>query len=260
MPTILGCTNPNAANYNSAANQDDGSCYYLNKVDENCYAFQDAVNLIDESFTLSWSVVDANWVFFHDYIADMYFSTRESVFSLHSGRIYRHNLGAPGVYYGDNPTPHSFLVDVCFHADTDKAIEQTLNALNWISEVVNTDGSSSQFETLTHITVWNSYQCSGRVTLTQIFQDLAYETRKTAGRWSFNDFRNQLATQGVAFLQNIFNNFAPAPGAIGTSPLPWYEQQLLEDNYFIVRFEYDNTSGKKLYLLDVNADTSTSYR
>jgi hypothetical protein len=259
MATTLGCTNPNAANYNPVANQDDGSCYYLNKVNGVCYAFEDAAGLIDESFTLSWSVIDSNWVFFHDFIADMYFSTRESSFSLNNGKIYRHNVGAPGIYYG-NTVPFSFLVDVCFHADTDKAIEQTLNTLNWITEVVNADGSSSPFETLTHITVWNSYQCSGRITLSQVFQDLAYEVRKTAGRWSFNDFRNQLTTQGVAFLQNIFNNFALAPGAIPPSPLPWYEQQLLEDNYFIVRFEFDNTSGKKLYLLDVNAETSTSFR
>lgn len=250
---ISGCTNPYAVNYNPQATQDDGSCYYLNKVGGVCYAFQDVAQLIDRSFTLSWSVVDNNWVFFHDNVPDFYFSTREQLYNLKSGKIFQHNAGPPGVYHDPNVIK-PFLVDVVFNGDK----ELTLNTINWITEVLNADGSVASFDTLTHITVWNSYQCSGRIALSQTFADLQQEMRKTVGRWFFNDFRNKLLQDGVAFLQDIFGNFDVKPGVTGE--LPWFEQQLLEDNYFIVRFEFDNTTGKQVYLEDVNINFDPSYR
>lgn len=261
MPTanILGCTNPAAANFNPNANQDDGSCVYVNKVAGTCYAFQDAAGVEDQSFTLSWSLAGANnWVFFHDFIPDYYFSVREQLFNLKSGQVYEHNAGNPGIYH-DPTRIYPFFLDVVFKARDSSNPELTLNAVNWITTVLNADGSTAPFDTLTHITVWNSYQCSGRIALSQIFQDLQYEVRKTAGSWSFDDFRNLLNNQGVAFLDTIFNNFAVLSGAIDPT-LPWYEQELLEDDYFIIRFEFDNTSGKKIYLQETGIDTNQSFR
>lgn len=251
------CTNPAAVNYNPQATTDDGSCYYLNKIGGVCYAFQDVApgELIDKSFTLSYDVLGNNWVFFHDYVPDYYFTTREQLYNLKTNKLYQMNDGLPGVYH--DPDPHSFFLDVVFNGQA----EMTLNALNWITEVLNQDGSASSFETLTHITVWNSYQCSGRIPLSQIFKDLAYEVRKTAGRWSFDDFRNLILTDGVAFLQDLFHNFAVNPAVVGDpTQVAWYNQELLEDNYFIVRLEFDNTSGKKIYLNDASIDFNNSYR
>lgn len=253
---MANCTNPAAVNFNPQATTDDGSCIYLNKIGGVCYAFQDVPpgELIDKSFTLSWSTEGDNWVFYHDYIPDFYFATREQLYLLKQNKIYQANVGLPGQYFDNNP--RSFFLDVVFNGQ----VEMTLNALNWITEVLNQDGSVSPFETLTHITIWNSYQCSGRIPLSQLFKDLEYENRKTSGRWSFDDFRNQLLQDGVAFLQDIFHNFAVNPALINTGTLPWYEQQVMEDNYFIVRFEFDNTSGKKIYLNDVSIDFNNSYR
>jgi hypothetical protein len=249
------CTNPNAVNYNPNATFDDGSCIYMNKVGGICYAFQDVAPgaLIDKSFTLSWDVIGGNWVFFHDYIPDFYFSTREKLYMLKAGVIFQAHAGVPGAYF--ESAPKSFFIDVVFNGQQ----EMTLNAINWITEVLNQDGSTATFDTLTHITVWNSYQCSGRIPLSQIYSDLEYEVRKTAGRWSYDDFRNAIVKDGVPFLQDLFHNFAVIPGAVSPD-IPWYEQQELEDNYFIVRFEFDNSSGKKIYLNDTMIDFNTSYR
>lgn len=248
--------NPFAANYNPQATADDGSCYYVNKIGGVCYAFEDVGpgELIDKSFTLSWSAADNNWVYFHDFVPDFYFAVREQLFNLKTGRIYQHNVGPFGFYHG-NATPYSFFLDVVFNSDK----EMTLNALKWVTEVLNNDGSIAPFDTLTHITIWNSFQCTGKITLSQVFKDLAYKVRKTKGEWLFDDFRNKILVDGVSFLQDIFHNFAVNPGAISES-LPWYEQQLLEDNYFIVRFEFDNTSGKKLYLQSTDIDINPSMR
>lgn len=256
---VTGCTNPAAANYNPNANSDDGSCIYVNKINGVCYAFKDAPQVLNQSFTLSWSLAGANnWVFFHDFIPDFYFSTRQQLYNLKGGQIFEHNAGVPGVYH-DPGTVYSFFLDVVFRSGDEKKPEMTLNAINWITTVLKSDGSVDPFTTLTHITVWNSYQCSGRIPLSQVFNDLEYGVRKTKGTWSFDDFRNLLLKDGVAFLDTIFNNFAVLPGA--TSPdVPWYEQQELEDNYFFVRFEFDNSTGQKIYLQEVNIDANESFR
>lgn len=105
MSSIPGCTNPAAVNYNSAANVDNNSCLYLIKEDATCYAFQDAdfAGIVDESYTLSFSLEQKDWVFFHDYTPDFYFSGRDQLFNLKDNKIYRHNLGAPGVYHSSIP-------------------------------------------------------------------------------------------------------------------------------------------------------------
>lgn len=254
--SAVQCTNPAAVNYNPQATSDDGSCLYLDKIGGVCYAFQDLpTGLIeDQSWTLSWSVEMDNWVFFHDYVPDFYVLTRDKLFALGGGRIYGLNSGLPGVYI--DGTTKSFFMDVIFNGNE----EMTLNTLRWVTTVLNNDGSESPFETLTHVTIWNGLQCTGRITLAQVFQDLQYANmRKTRSEWSFDNFRDQVITQGTQFLQDIFGNFAVDPSKLSTT-MPWFEQLLLEDMYFVVRFEFDNTSGKKIYIEETNADVSRSYR
>lgn len=255
MPAVA-CTNPAAVNYNPQATSDDGSCLYLDKIGGVCYAFQDLPpdQLLDESFTLSWSVEGDNWVFFHDYIPDFYVQTRDKLIVLKGGKFYAMNEGINGVYTDGATKP--FFIDVIFNDDK----EVTLSTLLWLSTVLNQDGSTSPFETLTHITIWNSKQCTGRIPLSAVFTDLQYNTsRNTQGWWSFNAFRDQVIATGVSFLQNIFNNFAVDPSKL-SGTLPWFEQELLEDVYFVVRFEFDNTSGKKIYLEQTKPEGTISYR
>jgi hypothetical protein len=252
----MNCTNPSAVNYDPTAVSDDGSCIYLKRIDGVCYAFQDLApnQVVDQSYTLSFSMRGANWVFFHDYLADMYFSTRNKLFSLKDNKIFEHNAGPFGKYYTNDTK--SFLVDVVFNG----AGEGTLDTVEWITEVLNNNETRSRQETLTHITIWNSTQCTGRIPVSTIFKDLEYETsRETAGKWSFDHFRDKVKSSGLQFLQDIFHNFAIDSGALSDS-IPWFEQQLLEDNYFVVRFEFDNISGKQLFLHDVGAQVTPSYR
>ena len=84
--------------------------------------------------------------------------SREKLFNLFGNKIYKHNEGTPGKYYN---AAKSFFIDVVF---PDKA-DFVLNTVEWITEVLNTDNKSQEFATLTHITAWNNYQCTGRVSL-----------------------------------------------------------------------------------------------
>lgn len=249
----MSCSSPSAVNYDPTAIGEDGTCIYLTKLEGICYAFQDVnpAQIVDQSFTMSWEVKSSNWVFYHDYVPDFYVMTREHLHNIRGGKIYRHNEGPYGNYYG---TVNPFLVDVAFPSKQ----EFMLNTVQWITSVIDTATKAKEQMTLTHITCWNNYQCSGRVALSSVFELLEYRTdRKTRGLWSFNDFRNVMLNADANFLDTIFKNFAILPGAIDPNPA-WYNQQLLQDNFVVIRFEFDNLSNQKLLLHDVeiNADKS----
>lgn len=272
-----GCTNPNAVNFDGAADSDDGSCKYLASIGGNCYLFTDynVANVKSQGFTMSYSVAKNNWVFFHDYIPDFYFHTREKMHLIQDKNIFTANSGLPGFYLPttaslDAVAPNGkFFIDVVFNYK-DEAI---LDSINWVMEVLDRADNNTllEFNPLTHITIWNSFQTSGRIPLTALENTYQVEnTRKTKSTWMFNDFRDLVASRnGANFLLDIFNNFAVNTGALDPN-MPWYERKLFEDHYFIVRFEFDNGEGhtedvltnvnKTVYLHDTDADVTPSAR
>src|SRR5690349_17966662 len=105
-----GCTNPNAVNFNPAANPEDYSCNYMLKNQGNCHWFKDFIPTpaTSRSFTMSYAVVGQAWVFFHDYWPDMYIHTRNQLFNAKSSSLFKHHSGVPGLYHqdpGDNRKP-----------------------------------------------------------------------------------------------------------------------------------------------------------
>ena len=175
------------------------------------------------------------------------------MYNLKGSQIFKHNVGAPGLFH-NRSIPSSFFIDAVFSADE----EMILNAVNWLTEVFNTE-QEIEFSTLTHITIWNNQQCTGKIALTQIFEQLGYEVRKTQGAWNFDSFRDMVSVHGVKFLLDLFNNYAVDTANIDLGK-PWFDKDLLHDNFFIIRLEFDNTSGKQLILHGADIDASKSYR
>ncbi len=212
----------------------------------------------DNSFTASYSVMSESWVFFHDYNPNMYFHTREQLWCINSNTVYKFNAGPYGRYI--DPTVKSFYIDVVFKHEKD----MILDTVNWISEVITGNLANSdvedEFSTLTHITIWNGLQHTGRTSLAQVFRALQYSNdRRTEGEWSFNDFRDLIITRGTQFLDTILNGYALLPGTTSIAK-GWYDKGLMHDKYFVVRFEFDNTSGKQLILHETNITATITTR
>lgn len=252
MPLTPGCIQLSANNYNSNAYVWDYSCKYVLKKGSTCMLFEDVDDMVDKSFTLSFSIEANNWVFFHDFIPDFYFHTREKLFNSKHIFQYEHNKGNYGWYHDQHfqstPEVKPFFIDIVFNAEEDLLLE----TVNWISSVLedSSDASTigSEWNTLTHISIWNSQQHTGRIALQDVFKDLQYETsRNTRGQWSFNDFRNIVLTRGSQFINDLFSDYSLV--AV-TGEKSWYEKELIQDKYFIVRFEFDNTLQKQLSLHD----------
>lgn len=215
----------------------------LVKVNCTCHVWEDApLTTENESFTVSYSVLGEGWAFFHDYWPDYYVQTRNKLFNLKGTGLYEMNAGAPGAYH--DAAPKSFYVDLAIPFGR----EATLNALAWLTEGDHT---------LTHLTVWNGSQCTGRIPLVNNPGVVPSNHRETRGYWSLNTLRNIAVSK--PFLESLFNDFSVKAGA--TNPnLPWYEKSLLEDNFVIIRLEFDNLKGTHIALQDVQPDASNSTR
>lgn len=271
---IAGCMNPNAVNYNPNATIEDNSCIYLIKDnnDATCRKFTDYVNVQDKSFTLSYSIAGEAWVFFHDYMPDMFIHTRDKLFSSKSSKIFQHHQGAPGVYYDGVAKP--FFIDIIFkyNSSYQEAVESRYNdipfrterdilveSIEWVTEYLDVNNQDQMFDTLTHISIWNATQHTGRIVLSEIFEDLFAQTRRTKGKWSFNDFRNIVVSKGTQFLFDIFHNYALDVTQTDTS-LPWYDKAQIQDKWICVRFEFDNVSGKKVILHETSITAQKTNR
>lgn len=248
-----GCRNPNAANYNGSATSENYSCMYVRKNQGICHLFTDVQpeDIVDNSFTLSYSIKGESWVLFHDYIPDFYIQARSQLFTAKNNKIYKHNAGPAGNFYG---TVYPFFIDVVFAAEGDLLLE----TVNWMTEYLDSD-TDQPFKTLSHITIWNSYQHSGRIALDVIFKDLYQQTRETKGSWILNDFRNVLKDKGPKFLKDIFSNYM-LDNSKADFDLPFYSQEILRDKWFCIRFEFDNSADTSLVLHDTTIQALKSDR
>jgi hypothetical protein len=229
--------------------------YLVLKNQANCHMFQDFNPDADnnKSFTLSYAVKGASWVFFHDYFPDFYMHTRERLYNLKDQSVYQHNDGQPGHYHEGTGTK-PYFIDVVFKAGFDMVLE----TVNWVSEFLQND-TDQPFNTLTHIAIWNSTQHTGRVPLSKLQKDKTLESRRTRGEWSFNDFRDILITKGNQFLQDIFHDYALQTAAADAGQA-WYKKELLIDSWFCVRFEFDNVLNSSLILHETTLQAIKSDR
>jgi hypothetical protein len=260
---MAGCNQLSADNFDpTASSWDHSSCYYVLKVLGWCLLFKDP-EMEDKSFTLSYSEEAKNWVFFHDFVPDFYINTRDKLYNVKDQNFYVHNEGAYGSYHQDNSQDElitkPFFIDIVFKADE----ELTLESVNWVSSVLDDKQDLSpvgnEWNTLTHISIWNSQQHTGRIALKDVFKDLQYETsRNLNGKWSFNDFRNVVTTRGTQFIKDLFNDYTVDSSMV--SDKVWYEKELLQDKYMIVRFEFDNSQQKQLLLHETSIQAIKSKR
>jgi hypothetical protein len=228
----------------------------------------------NNNFTWSYSNIlnKGAWISSHSYVADCAFSTRNNIFSFKDGKLYKHNsLVNKGLYY--LPSKESSYIDVTFNpynilttdTKTGKRVFKDdsiyLNTVSWNTDLIANNTASKLYNTFTHITVWNQYQHSSRITLD--YNDLLFtsnnNSRNAETNWTTNTFRDLVKDKALPFIQDIFNNFMEINSNIDPA-IPWYEQERFNNRWFTVRFEYDNSENNKLVIHSLEVNKTDSYR
>lgn len=206
----------------------------------------------NNGFTYSYSIDIGAWVSFHDYQPHQMFHTRDGLYSSFNNRYYIHNDPTKkGIYYDDSIYP--FYIIPTFNEPT--GVNKYTYVVKWNMEVRKFDGSIQREETLTHLFLWNSFQATNEIQLT-VFKDLifqAYNTRKGAGVWKFNKFRDLVIDNTQLFVQN----YSPIPSNINVNKPLQFKRRFI-DHWLNVKFVYDNKlidgEQRNVYLYEVDVD------
>lgn len=198
-------------------------------------------------FTLSFSLDTNQWVSFHDYSPHYMFPMNKRLFAITGGKIWEHNEGEYGVYYG---VAHPSIIDLIFNAD----VKALLSYVNWESTVLDEFGIPVFDETISHITVRNRYQTTGKLDIKHL--DSA---RNVENDWKFNDIRD-IGIRNKLGHQNIIHNFNVNENS-GIKADKWdTNKSRFVSAYCIVRLEVDNKNNYQIMIHDVDPAFKESIR
>lgn len=207
------------------------------------------------SFTASFDLLKEEWACLHDYKPDFIFNTRKNLYSFKINELHQHGVGPTGSYYG---VVYPSFVDIVINEDPDQ--EKILIALEWITRVIK-NNTPSLTDTITHITVWNDYFCTGKIPVNLQTLVAAYENKNTSSAnrsWRFNELQDAVKDVQAPFIGGIFDDYRPISDNI-TSSLAWFNRGQVTGKYFIIRLEYSNFEDKLVYLRTVLGDTKRLY-
>ncbi len=200
-----------------------------------------------KSYTLSHTIGEAsmNWACFHDYIPDSFFSQRQQLYSIKSGKLFRHNTGQYGKYYDNQVKP--FVIDVPFRSDK----PFVTNTARW------TTVTEEEFKTITHIAIYNTYQCTGRIPIVQASW-INKNIRKLKAEFHFDYLRNELNLRVNNFLSEPYQFREINSSLLGTKE--WHKKEELSGKFIVVRLEDNNNTNSELSLLDVGVTVEQAVR
>lgn len=208
----------------------------------------------DLPFTVSYDMIKSEWASFHSYIPDLFVTTRKNIYSIKEVSLWKHNKGAAGTFYS---TIYPSYVDIVFNDEPLR--EKVLASIEWVTRVFK-NGINKPDETLTHITVWNDYFCSGKIEVKPQTLIAEYDNKnaKQADRsWRYDDVTDKVINPELPFIDGISNDYNTITSNINLN-LAWFEEQEMRGKYFNIRLEYSNFEDKTVSLRGFIANTKRS--
>lgn len=224
--------------------------------------------LYDNSWTMSYSLKNKNWVGWHSYIPNFYLDRNEAFHSWKNGNnfIWKHNRkNHYQTFYGGTRAPH-----ILEYVDNKFLIETKLT--DYITLKTEAQQYSSAYEdyidkniTFNKVIAYNSKQTTGEMLLIPKLEDLNYLFQQIQNNvnsiiiekreqdWHFNDLRDvvidyskplfrkdKVSLASKYFIDKVVNLDAIDPSK------DWYELQSLRDKYLVLRFIFDNFDNTRL--------------
>ena len=219
--------------------------------------------------TISYSMRNQCWASEHNYAPYQYFQTYNQLFSFNEAAdtagpstvlgtdnlsaVFKLNAAAPGTTYTDTGEVDTAgvatsYVDAVFNMGG--AVSKVFQNFNWVTRSGDGENTSVKTETFERVRVYNDDQIS----------DTSASFRLTDNRWQFNEFRDYsddaytgswFASDNTSFLPN---------GTILDNTKQWYSLKRFIGDYAVIRLETLNSTGNRLYLLDVGSTARRSVR
>lgn len=174
-----------------------------------------------------------------DYYPEMLLGNRNnSLFAIKNKKIHKLNAqGVKGQWFGEE-TVHPFIV-VFIARDEEKQL--TLNNIQWRTLVTLAENPKADI-TFTSISVWNSYQATGEISIiphdstkSLLYNKETANARRIKNIWNFNKLKSALVTRGVKFIDDI----DIVPNSIDNSQ-PFYMKKPLSDDYIAIKLLFSN--------------------
>lgn len=210
------------------------------------------------SWTWSYNPSQKTWTSSHDYIGDYMFSTVDNTaYILKDNSFFFINVFDTGVLKGQyfDSTIYPSSIDVVHNPEP--VSNKHFTGVNWITEVYPSSYTNGQPSTVLdynttfdHLTLHTVEHCTGRITLSRIptpsalYQNNLRQKKRT---WYFDRVRDVVSLPG--FLQGFYDNYEIDTTKLDTNS-PWYEQRRFIDKFVSCRYEFDNTSNKRLLFID----------
>jgi hypothetical protein len=218
----------------------------------------------ENSYTLSYDLLNKRWLSFHDYLPNDYLNDRNILFSLHRNELHAHDDYSKFSTYYDKF--YGISIDVIC------ALDQTTT--DWLFTEIYTDAekgfSKNRDITFNQVGLLNSWQTSGIVNL---------KVRKNTDQYandSIDKIIDKVSTIDLTREVNRFrfnelfdytqNHEAPIIHYDGCNPEPMlinygnsidrsdqaYNNRIVSDNYYYYRFIFNTFADVKLYLKKID--------
>lgn len=171
-------------------------------------------------FTYSFTPENKTWTSQHDYIPNVFFNERNSIYSLIEGKIFKHNsLTTRGIYYTDTIYP-SYIVQIFnsarpeyayskeYKPDSINKKQELFFNISWKTEVLLNNAKQRDL-TLDKILIWNSYQATDEQRVVPFDTSLSLlqnkdvaNTRRIKDMWMFNSMRDVVIDNTQPFVVN----------------------------------------------------------
>jgi hypothetical protein len=226
------------------------------------------LNTIDNSWTMSYSLKDKQWIGWHSYLPSYYIHFQELFFSWKNNlmRIYKHNAkNSYRIFYGEE---HPFIIE--FVDNTSPTQTKIWDGITYQAEAKKFSADYEEFVnadgiTFNKIIVYNSRQSSGELIVkTKDLREnyLSEQTLNTVSTitaeltekdWSINELRdikiNYSLPSFIKKLENLQDKYyidkVVNPASINPNK-DWTEMESFRDKFLVIRLIFDTFTDVKL--------------
>ena len=223
---------------------------------------------LNNSWTMSYSLEESQWISWHSYMPDLYISTADSILSWKNGddKIWKHNRkNHYQTFYGKKA---AFIVD--YVSNSSPILTKVVDSIEILATAKRYNTEYESFVDVNDVffnkvTVYNSRQCSGELNIKQKNEDNYLGQEDLSGdditvyrnerNWSMNGFRDMRVNYNIP----IFNETLVAKQSqyytdkvLNINSIDynkdWTEQESFRDKYLAIRLVFDTFADVKLVL------------